>query len=72
MAVISNIVDRIRTYQSKLILYTYDAFLVDFHTGDGRKLIEILKQEFEENGKFPITMEIGPDYNNLIEVKKHL
>jgi hypothetical protein len=70
MAVISNIVDRIRTWQSKIILYTYDAFLIDFHVGDGRKLIEILKQEFEENGKFPITMEIGPDYNNLIEVKK--
>jgi hypothetical protein len=70
MAVINNIVDRIRTCQSKIILYTYDAFLIDFHVLDGRKLIDILKEEFEEHGKFPITLEIGPDYHNLIEVKK--
>jgi hypothetical protein len=72
MAVISNIVDRIRPCQSKIILYTYDAFLIDFHVADGRKLIEMLKHEFEENGKFPITLEIGPDYNNLIEIKKQI
>lgn len=72
MVVISNIVERIRGFQSKIILYTYDAFVVDFHVADGRKLIELLKQEFEENGKFPITLEIGPDYNNLIEVKKQI
>lgn len=72
MAVITNIVERTRTCQSKIILYTYDSFLIDFHVADGRKLIETLKQEFEENGKFPITLEIGPDYNNLVEVKKQI
>jgi antitoxin component YwqK of YwqJK toxin-antitoxin module len=37
---------------------------------DGKRVGRCL--EFEENGKFPITLEIGPDYNNLIEIKKQL
>jgi len=68
MAVIYNIHHRIQSFSSKLILYTYDSFLFDFDKRDGGKLIKILKEELEQNGKFPTKLEIGPDYHNMIPI----
>jgi hypothetical protein len=67
MAVIHNILLRTQSFSSKLILYTYDSFLFDFNKKDGAELIKIIKEELEQNGKFPVTLEIGPDYSNMVE-----
>jgi hypothetical protein len=72
MAVIHNILLRTKSYTSKLILYTYDSFLWDFDKRDGAMLIKLIKEELEQNGKFPIKLEIGPDYSNMIEVKRNV
>lgn len=72
MAVIHNILLRTKPYSSKLILYTYDAFLWDFDKRDGAMLIKLIKEELEQNGKFPVKLEIGPDYSNMIEVKRNV
>jgi hypothetical protein len=72
MAVIHNILLRTKSYQSKLILYTYDAFLWDFDKRDGAMLIKLIKEELEQNGKYPVKLEIGPDYSNMIEVKRNV
>lgn len=73
MAVIHNILLRTKSFSSKLILYTYDSFLWDFNKKDGAELIKLIKEELEQNGKFPIKLEIGPDYQNMITIdkKKH-
>ena len=71
MAVIHNILLRTKAYSSKLILYTYDSFLYDFDKRDGATLVNLIKEELEQNGKFPVKIEIGPDYHNMISAKKH-
>lgn len=72
MAVIHNILQRTQSFSSKLILYTYDSFLFDFNTTDGKEFIEIVKEELQQNGKFPIKIEIGPDYNRMTTVKRSI
>jgi hypothetical protein len=72
MAVIHNVLLRIQSFSSLLILYTYDSFLFDFNKKDGAKLIYIIKEELEQNGKFPTKLEIGPDYQNMETVKRKL
>jgi len=72
IAVIHNILLRTKPYSSKLILYTYDAFLWDFDKRDGAMLIKLIKDELEQNGKYPVKLEIGPDYSNMIEVKRNV
>ena len=70
MAVIHNILLRTKSFSSKLILYTYDSFLWDFDKRDGANLINVVKEELEQNGKFPVKIEVGPDYHNMISVGK--
>lgn len=72
MAVIHNVLHRTQSFSSKLILYTYDSFLFDFDKRDGAEYIQIVKKELEQNGKFPVKLEIGPDYHNMISVKKSI
>jgi hypothetical protein len=72
MAVIYNILQRITSVKSKLILYTYDSLLCDFCKEDGSKFIKLVKSELEQGGKFPVKMEIGPNYSSMIPVKKQI
>jgi hypothetical protein len=70
MAVIHNILLRTKSFSSKLILYTYDSFLWDFDKKDGADLLRIVKEELEQQGRFPVKIEIGPDYHNMISVER--
>ncbi len=54
--------------KSKIILYTYDSFLIDFNKEDGAEIITYIKEEME-SGKFPVKIEIGYDYQNMIPTK---
>jgi len=72
MAVLQNLFGQISSYSSKLILYTYDSFLWDFNKKDGGSFIKEIKDLLEQNGKFPIKMQIGPDYFNMINVEKQI
>lgn len=70
MAVIHNILLRTKSFSSKLILYTYDSFLWDFDKRDGIELLRVVREELEQQGKFPAKIEIGPDYHNMISVER--
>jgi hypothetical protein len=70
MAVIHNILLRTKSFSSKLILYTYDSFLWDFDKRDGVELLRIVREELEQQGKYPTKIEIGPDYHNMITTEK--
>jgi hypothetical protein len=72
MAVIHNLLYRISSYSSKLTLYTYDSFLIDFDMKDGGQIVRIVKEELEQNGKFPVKIEIGADYNNMQDVTRKI
>lgn len=69
MAVIQAIHSRIQSFSSKMILYTYDSFLFDFHINDGADFIKIVKEELEQANQFPVKIEVGPDYQHMKQVK---
>lgn len=72
----SIILDKINTYlhtqSSRLILYTYDSFLIDFDLSDGRECIERLIDILDING-FHVKMKCGNTYDNMIlkEINKN-
>ena len=57
--------------KTKLILYTYDAFLLDYSKEDGKDFILGVKESLEQNKKFPMKIYFGRDYHNMIDVTKH-
>lgn len=72
MAVIHNLLPRISSFSSKLTLYTYDSFLFDFDRRDGSQIIHIIKAELEQNGKFPVKLEIGANYSDMSVVTRKI
>lgn len=51
--------------QSKLVLYNYDSFLIDFFIGDGVELIRRMIEILEQNGKFPVRIKYGKNYEEM-------
>ena len=47
--------------KTKLVLYTYDALLFDFHKEDGKETLEKLQEILEDNGKYPIKVKYAKD-----------
>jgi hypothetical protein len=47
--------------KTKLVLYTYDALLFDFHKEDGKETLEKLQEILEEGGKYPIKVKYAKD-----------
>jgi len=47
--------------KTRLVLYTYDALLFDFHKEDGRETLEKLQEILEEGGKYPIKVKYAKD-----------
>jgi len=52
----------LENYDSKLVLYTYDSFLLDFNSDDGEELINKIKLILTEDNKFPISVKRGKNY----------
>jgi len=53
--------------RSKMILYTYDAFLIDVHPQDRNNLLKDLKFILERGG-FPVRAYEGSNYDNLVVI----
>ena len=54
MRVLSKLIPEIKDYQSKLILYSYDSFLLDFNMEDGLDYLVKVKDILEQDGKYPV------------------
>jgi hypothetical protein len=52
---------------SKPILYTYDAFLIDLHPIERDVIISSVKEAMERGG-FPVKVEEGTNYGNLVGI----
>jgi hypothetical protein len=51
-----------------MILYTYDAFLIDVHPQDRDNLLGELKTTLERGG-FPVKTYEGSNYDNLVVIQ---
>lgn len=58
----------LNNYQTKCILYIYDSFLFDFYLHDGKEMLNELVKIISQNNKYPITIQMGKNYNELEEV----
>jgi hypothetical protein len=54
--------------KSKIILYTYDAFLIDTHPSERDKILNLLPTIMEKGG-FPVKADEGTNYDNLVHLQ---
>jgi hypothetical protein len=54
--------------KSKMILYTYDAFLIDTHPEERDEILKSVTTIMEE-GNFPVRAYEGTNYNNLVVIE---
>jgi hypothetical protein len=63
----SDILNQMSEMKSKLILYTYDAFLIDTHPMEREGILKLLPTIMEKGG-FPVRIDEGTSYNNLVHL----
>ena len=68
MKVLSELIPKIKDYKSKLILYSYDSFLLDFNMEDGLDYIMKVKEILEQRGKFPVKVSWGLNYHEMKDI----
>jgi|TARA_R110001592_G_scaffold10155_3_gene53023 hypothetical protein len=56
-----DLLEKLNNYNSELVLYTYDSFLIDFDPKDGNDLIKSIKNSL----KYPTSVVYGNNYNDL-------
>ena len=64
---IPKVLDYLSDKKSKMILYTYDAFLIDTHPSERNGILNHLPTVMEEGG-FPVRAYEGSNYNNLVVI----
>ena len=62
--VMNRFLNKLHNYKSKLILYTYDSFLIDIHPEEYRDVVELCKKELGST-KYPIKAELGLNFGNM-------
>jgi hypothetical protein len=68
MKVLSELIPKIKDYKSKLILYNYDSFLLDFNMEDGLDYIMKVKEILEQDGKYPVKVSWGLNYHEMKDI----
>ncbi len=68
MKVLSDLIPKMKDYKSKLILYSYDSFLVDFNMDDGLNFLYEVKKTIERKGKFPVKVAKGLNYHEMEDI----
>jgi MFS superfamily sulfate permease-like transporter len=61
---VKKVIEYLENKQSKVILYTYDSFLIDYSSADGKEVLKEIKKLLEING-FVVKVAYGPNYNSL-------
>jgi hypothetical protein len=62
------LLDLLVGHKSKLILYVYDAFVIDYCMDDGKKLIKEIKKVISSK-EFPARIKYGVNYKDLKQLK---
>jgi len=64
---IENVLNYLEGKMSKMILYTYDAFLIDTHPVERDEVLSGVKTIMEKGG-FPVRSYEGKNYNDLVVI----
>ena len=68
MKALTRLIPEIEEYKSKLILYSYDSFLLDFNMEDGLDYLKKVKQILEQDGKYPVKVSWGLNYHEMKDI----
>ena len=68
MRVLTELIPEIKDYKSKLILYSYDSFLLDFNMEDGLDYLKKVKEILEQDSKYPVKVSWGLNYHEMKDI----
>ena len=68
MRALTKLIPEIKDYKSKLILYSYDSFLLDFNMEDGLDYLKKVKGILEQDGKYPVKVSWGLNYHEMKDI----
>ena len=68
MRALTRLIPEIEDYKSKLILYSYDSFLLDFNMEDGLDYLKKVKEILEQDGKYPVKVSWGLNYHEMKDI----
>ncbi len=66
--ILNRLQPKLQQYDSKLILYNYDAFLFDFNPTDGLDFLNVVKQTIESGGTYPVKISKGVNYHDMQDI----
>ena len=59
--ILKDVLRYLQNKKTKVVLYTYDALLFDFHKDEGKETLEDIKEILESGGKYPIKFKYSKD-----------
>jgi hypothetical protein len=59
------------SYETKLILYTYDSILLDVPSTEVTSIIDNISMILQQ-GNFPVKIKQGHNYNKMIEINSNI
>jgi len=68
MKALTRLIPEVKDYKSKLILYSYDSFLLDFNMEDGLNYLKKVKGILEQDGKYPVKVSWGLNYHEMKDI----
>jgi hypothetical protein len=68
MKVLSELIPQIKEDKSKLILYSYDSFLLDFNMEDGLDYLKKVNGILEQDSKYPVKVSWGLNYHEMKDI----
>jgi hypothetical protein len=71
MSMLTELIPKLKGYKSKLVLYSYDSFLFDFHMKDGLDFIRMVKGIIERDGKYPVKVAKGWNYHKMKDITRN-
>ena len=68
MTVLDDLLPLLKGKKTKLILYSYDSFLFEFHKDDGMDFLKQIKKVVEKNNSYPVKVGWGTNYHKLEDI----
>ena len=68
MRALTRLIPEIKDYKSKLILYSYDSFLLDYNIEDGLDYLKKVKRILEQDDKYPVKVSWGLNYHEMKDI----
>ena len=68
MRMLDDLLPLLEGKKTKLILYSYDSFLLDFHKDDGVDFLKEIKKVIEQNDTYPVKVGWGTNYHKMEDI----